>query len=98
MPALILDGTKIAQQIRSEAGAEVKTMMAAGLRPGLAVVLGGRAAAEDAVHGKFKMVSEVRDAAKKLTMYLVERTEGDKEYAVHVSPEGKILDVDEDSD
>ena len=41
MAAIILDGTKIAQQIRSEVAAEVKTMTAAGMRPGLAVVLVG---------------------------------------------------------
>ena len=41
MPATILDGTRIAQEIRSEVAAEVKTMAAAGVRPGLAVVLVG---------------------------------------------------------
>ena len=41
MPALILDGTKIAQDIRAEVAAEVRTMSAAGVRPGLAVVLVG---------------------------------------------------------
>ena len=47
MPARILDGTKIANDIRREVAAEVQTMVAAGVRPGLAVVLvghGGRAA------------------------------------------------------
>ena len=34
MPATILDGTRIAQEIRSEVAAEVKTMAAAGVRPG----------------------------------------------------------------
>ena len=41
MPARILDGAKIATDIRSEVAAEVKTMAAAGVRPGLAVVLVG---------------------------------------------------------
>jgi 5,10-methylene-tetrahydrofolate dehydrogenase/methenyl tetrahydrofolate cyclohydrolase len=34
MSALILDGTKIAQDIRAEVAAEVRTMSAAGVRPG----------------------------------------------------------------
>jgi methylenetetrahydrofolate dehydrogenase (NADP+) / methenyltetrahydrofolate cyclohydrolase len=68
MPALILDGTKIAQQIRSEAAAEVKTMMAAGLRPGLAVVLvGHNPASEIYVRGKVKACEEVGIYSEKLT-------------------------------
>ena len=68
MPALILDGTKIAQQIRSEAAAEVKTMMAAGLRPGLAVVLvGHNPASEIYVRGKVKACEEVGVYSEKLT-------------------------------
>src|SRR6201987_4839063 len=60
MPALILDGTKIAQQIRSEAAAEVRTMSAAGVRPGLAVVLvGHNPASEIYVRGKVKACEEV---------------------------------------
>ena len=60
MPALILDGTKIAQQIRSEAAAEVRTMAAAGVRPGLAVVLvGHNPASEIYVRGKVKACEEV---------------------------------------
>ena len=42
MSAVILDGTKIAAQIRAEVGEEVKHLTAEGLRPGLAVVLVGR--------------------------------------------------------
>ena len=34
MPAMILDGTKIAADIRAEVASEVKTMAAAGVRPG----------------------------------------------------------------
>jgi methylenetetrahydrofolate dehydrogenase (NADP+)/methenyltetrahydrofolate cyclohydrolase len=60
MPALILDGTKIAQDIRSEVAAEVKTMAAAGVRPGLAVVLAGHnPASEIYVRGKVKACEEV---------------------------------------
>lgn len=60
MPASILDGTKIAQQIRSEVAAEVKTLAAAGVRPGLAVVLlGHNPASEIYVRGKVKACEEV---------------------------------------
>jgi len=41
MAATILDGNKIAGEIKAEIAAEVKTMTAAGVRPGLAVVLVG---------------------------------------------------------
>ena len=60
MPARILDGTKIAKEIRSEVAAEVKTMTAAGVRPGLAVVLvGHNPASEIYVRGKVKASEEV---------------------------------------
>src|SRR5580692_6757723 len=60
MSALILDGTKIAQEIRSEAAAEVKAMAAAGVRPGLAVLLvGHNPASEIYVRGKIKACEEV---------------------------------------
>jgi methylenetetrahydrofolate dehydrogenase (NADP+)/methenyltetrahydrofolate cyclohydrolase len=60
MPARILDGTKIANDIRSEVAAEVKTMAAAGVRPGLAVVLvGHNPASEMYVRGKVKTCEEV---------------------------------------
>src|SRR5208337_4838399 len=60
MPALILDGTRIAQEIRSEAAADVKAMTAAGVRPGLAVVLvGHNPASEIYVRGKVKACEEV---------------------------------------
>ncbi len=60
MPARILDGTKIASDIRSEVAAEVKTMAAAGVRPGLAVVLAGHnPASEIYVRGKVKASEEV---------------------------------------
>jgi methylenetetrahydrofolate dehydrogenase (NADP+)/methenyltetrahydrofolate cyclohydrolase len=60
MPAKILDGTKIASEIRAEVAAEVKTMTAAGIRPGLAVVLlGHNPASEIYVRGKVKSCEEV---------------------------------------
>src|SRR5271169_658030 len=60
MPARILDGTKIATDIRSEVAAEVRTMAAAGVRPGLAVVLvGHNPASEIYVRGKVKASEEV---------------------------------------
>lgn len=68
MPALILDGTKIAQEIRSEVAAEVKTMAAAGVHPGLAVVLvGHNPASEIYVRGKVKACEEVGIYSEKLT-------------------------------
>src|ERR1700739_3527418 len=68
MPALIVDGTKIAQQIRSETAAEVRTMAAAGVRPGLTVVLvGHNPASEIYVRGKVKACEEVGIYSEKLT-------------------------------
>jgi methylenetetrahydrofolate dehydrogenase (NADP+)/methenyltetrahydrofolate cyclohydrolase len=68
MPATILDGTKIAHAIRSEVAAEVKTMAAAGVRPGLAVVLvGHHPASEIYVRGKVKACEEVGLHSEKLT-------------------------------
>lgn len=68
MAALILDGTRIAQQIRSEVAADVRGMAAAGVRPGLAVVLvGHNAASEIYVRGKVKACEEVGIYSEKLT-------------------------------
>src|SRR5580692_70048 len=68
MPATILDGTRIAQEIRSEVAAEVRIMTAAGLRPGLAVVLVGHdPASEIYVRGKVKSCEEVGIYSEKLT-------------------------------
>src|SRR5579862_7992321 len=68
MPARILDGTKIAQDIRAEVAAEVRTMAAAGMRPGLAVVLvGHNPASEIYVRGKVKSCEEVGIYSEKLT-------------------------------
>jgi methylenetetrahydrofolate dehydrogenase (NADP+) / methenyltetrahydrofolate cyclohydrolase len=60
MTTRILDGTKIAGDIRNEVAAEVKNMAAAGIRPGLAVVLvGHNPASEIYVRGKVKACEEV---------------------------------------
>lgn len=68
MPAMILNGTKIAQDIRGELAAEVKSMAAAGVRPGLAVVLVGHdPASEIYVRGKVKACEEVGIHSEKLT-------------------------------
>lgn len=68
MSALILDGTKIAQEIRSEVAAEVKALATAGVRPGLAVVLvGHNPASEIYVRGKEKACEEVGIYSEKLT-------------------------------
>jgi methylenetetrahydrofolate dehydrogenase (NADP+)/methenyltetrahydrofolate cyclohydrolase len=60
MAATILDGNKIAAEIRAEVASEVRDMTAAGLRPGLAVVLvGHNPASEIYVRGKVKSCGEV---------------------------------------
>jgi len=60
MTARILDGTKIAAEIRSEVAAQVQTLVSAGVRPGLAVVLvGHNPASEVYVRGKIKSSQEV---------------------------------------
>jgi len=60
MTATLLDGAKIASDIRGEVAAEVKSMAAAGVRPGLAVVLvGHNPASEIYVRGKVKACQEV---------------------------------------
>src|SRR5215471_10476432 len=68
MPATILDGNKIAAEIRAEVAAEVKDLSAAGLRPGLAVLLvGHNPASEIYVRGKVKSCEEVGIYSEKLT-------------------------------
>jgi methylenetetrahydrofolate dehydrogenase (NADP+) / methenyltetrahydrofolate cyclohydrolase len=60
MPATILDGNKIAAEIRAEVAAEAKTLSDAGMRPGLAVVLvGHNPASEIYVRGKVKSSEEI---------------------------------------
>ena len=71
MPATILDGTKIANDIRGEVAAEVKTMVASGVRPGLAAVLvGSNPASEIYVRGKVK-------ASEELGIYSEQHTPGE---------------------
>ncbi len=68
MPATILDGNKIAAEIRAEAAEAVKAMSGAGLRPGLAVVLAGNnPASEIYVRGKVKSCEEVGIYSEKHT-------------------------------
>lgn len=68
MPALVLDGNKIAAEIRAEVAAEVKELTAAGMRPGLAVVLVGHdPASEIYVRGKVKSSEEVGIYSEKIT-------------------------------
>jgi methylenetetrahydrofolate dehydrogenase (NADP+)/methenyltetrahydrofolate cyclohydrolase len=68
MPATILDGTKIANDIRGEVGAEVKAMADAGVRPGLAAVLvGSNPASEIYVRGKVKACQELGIYSEQLT-------------------------------
>jgi methylenetetrahydrofolate dehydrogenase (NADP+)/methenyltetrahydrofolate cyclohydrolase len=60
MAATILDGNKIASEIRAEVASDVKAMTAVGMRPGLAVVLvGHNPASEVYVRGKVKSSAEV---------------------------------------
>src|SRR6201987_2603486 len=60
MAALLLDGNRIAGEIRAEVAAEVKSLASAGMRPGLAVVLvGHNPASEIYVRGKVKSSEEI---------------------------------------
>src|SRR5580698_4760354 len=68
MPSIILDGTKIAAQIKAEVGEEVKELTAAGLRPGLAVVLAGHnPASEIYVRNKVKSCEQLGIYSEKHT-------------------------------
>jgi methylenetetrahydrofolate dehydrogenase (NADP+) / methenyltetrahydrofolate cyclohydrolase len=68
MAATILDGNKIANEIRAEVAADVRTLSAAGVRPGLAVILvGNNPASEIYVRGKVKSSEEVGIYSEKLT-------------------------------
>ncbi len=60
MTARILDGTKIAAEIRAEVAAQAEALARSGIRPGLAVVLvGHNPASEVYVRGKVKSSEEV---------------------------------------
>jgi methylenetetrahydrofolate dehydrogenase (NADP+)/methenyltetrahydrofolate cyclohydrolase len=68
MAATILDGNKIAGEIKAEVAADVKTMTAAGIRPGLAVVLvGNDPASEIYVRGKVKSCEDLGIYSEKIT-------------------------------
>ena len=68
MSANILDGNKIAAEIRAETAVAVKSMAAAGMQPGLAVVLvGNNPASEIYVRGKVKSCEEVGIFSEKHT-------------------------------
>jgi methylenetetrahydrofolate dehydrogenase (NADP+) / methenyltetrahydrofolate cyclohydrolase len=68
MAAIILDGNKIASDIRAEVALQVKGLTAAGMRPGLAVILvGHHPASEIYVRGKVKSSEEVGIYSEKLT-------------------------------
>src|SRR5271165_2648007 len=68
MPAIILDGTKIAAEIQAEVGEEVRELTAIGLRPGLAVVLvGHNPASEIYVRNKVKKCEQLGIYSEKHT-------------------------------
>src|SRR5215468_4327476 len=68
MSASLLDGNKIASEIRAEIAAKVRGVIAAGVRPGLAVVLvGHNPASEIYVRGKVKACEEVGIHSEKIT-------------------------------
>ncbi|MGH9502774.1 MAG: bifunctional 5,10-methylenetetrahydrofolate dehydrogenase/5,10-methenyltetrahydrofolate cyclohydrolase [Terriglobales bacterium] len=68
MAATVLDGNKIAAEIRAEVASEVRDLTAAGLRPGLAVILvGHNPASEIYVRGKVKSSEEVGIYSERLT-------------------------------
>jgi len=68
MTAKTLDGTKIASEIKAELLAEIQSLSAAGIRPGLAVILvGNNPASEIYVRGKVKSCEELGIYSEKLT-------------------------------
>jgi methylenetetrahydrofolate dehydrogenase (NADP+) / methenyltetrahydrofolate cyclohydrolase len=68
MPAIILDGQKIAAEIKAEIGEEVKRLASAGIRPGLAAVLvGNDPASEVYVRSKVKTCEALGIFSEKIT-------------------------------
>src|SRR5215471_1826314 len=66
--ATVLDGSKIAAQIRSEVAEQAAKLTGAGLRPGLAVILAGNnAASEIYVRNKVKASEQMGIYSEKLT-------------------------------
>ena len=65
MSALLLDGTKIAAEIKTEVGAEAKALINAGVRPGLAAVLvGNDPASRQYVRNKQRYAAELGFASR----------------------------------
>ncbi len=76
MSAVLLDGTRIASEIRAELAGEVRDLTAAGMKPGLAVVLvGSNPASEVYVRGKVKSCEELGIHSEKLTPPVASTTE-----------------------
>src|SRR6476469_8720937 len=68
MPATILDGNKIAAEIKSEVAEKFRLLTAAGRRPGLAVILAGHnPASEIYVRGKVKSCEDLGIHSEKHT-------------------------------
>ncbi|HZE80539.1 MAG TPA: tetrahydrofolate dehydrogenase/cyclohydrolase catalytic domain-containing protein, partial [Candidatus Polarisedimenticolia bacterium] len=68
MAATILDGNKIAAQIKSEVAEEVQKLSAVGIRPGLAVILAGHnPASEIYVRNKVKSCQQLGMLSENLT-------------------------------
>src|SRR3954471_883235 len=68
MPATILDGQKIAAEIKAEIAEEVKALTASGIRPGLAAVLvGNDPASEVYVRSKVKTCEALGIFSEKIT-------------------------------
>jgi len=68
MTAVVLDGNRIAAEIRAEVASDVNSMTSAGIRPGLAVVLvGNNPASEIYVRGKVKSSGEIGIYSEQLT-------------------------------
>lgn len=66
--ARVLDGVKIAAEIKAEVGAEVRALAASGVTPGLAVVLVGNVAASEIyVRSKVKACAELGIASESYT-------------------------------
>src|SRR5204863_6245695 len=68
MPAHILDGNKIAEQIKMEVAEEVRNLERSGIRPGLAAVLVGHdPASEIYVRNKVKTSEQLGLFSEKIT-------------------------------
>jgi methylenetetrahydrofolate dehydrogenase (NADP+)/methenyltetrahydrofolate cyclohydrolase len=68
MPAKVLDGARIADEIKSEVAEEVRALSEAGLRPGLAAVLvGNNPASEVYVRSKVKACETLGIYSEKIT-------------------------------